>query len=489
MSTSDQRRVPREKLAKFELTEDSLNGFRKNQNIPLDFYNKDGQILIHRKKNPTEADFGKLLKFELQGVYFLVSELNKGKNISQKPEFEDKKFTKLFDPSKTIEFAKQSAALIEELRKTSFTSDQAVFVQNSVNDILTDFTNNPDFESGIINILEILNVAGVPLESELMTKRTVVAMGMKVRTRKIVNEGSEKSNKKDHLNLMMASYMSDVGYTRLGVSKNPKISPEEYAIIKQHPIVSYLMTLPAPEIETPVRTLILNHHRPYRGNGVNNNFPNGRQMFTKLMAVRDKYSKEVGKERITNDIETQLHLQENNITNSNYEEDVAILSLAGEYASLTSNQPWRPAFKSSTALKMILNESFFSYSNKNIRHLIDYVGSSLTNHENIINYGDFVITASVDSEKQAHFDICIVLDVGRYQTRPKLQRICTIKPNFKKTNKFKIANFDLTQIRPDRRKAIMDLSQNSGSTRVVYIIDQELDPALFDAVYKINLAS
>lgn len=490
MSTNDTNIVPRDKLAKFELTEESLNSFRKNNNIPLDLYNKDGQILIHKKRNPSEADFGKLLKFEMQGVYFLISELKKTKqNPNGAPYLEPGRTTKLFDQEKTARFAKQSQALIEDLRKTSFSSEQAVFVQNSVNELLTDFTSNPDYELGIFNILEILGVAGVSVESELMTKRTVVAMGMKVRTKKIVNEGKEESNKKDHLSLMMASYLADVGYSRLDIKNNPKLTKEEYAVVQQHPIISYLMTLPAPEIDSHVRTLILNHHRPYRGNGVNNNFPDPRSLFTKLMSVRDKYSKEVGKERITQDIELQLHLQENNVTSASFEEDIAILSLASEYASLTSNQPWRPAFKSSTALKMILNDSFFSYSNKNIRHLLDYVGSSLTNNENIVNFGDFVITASVDSERRAHFDICIVLDVGRYQTRPKLQRICSINPVFQKGNKFKIADFDLHSIKIDRRKAIMDLALQAGTSRVIYIIDPELNPALHEAVYKINMAS
>ncbi|WP_210416280.1 HD domain-containing phosphohydrolase [Leptospira idonii] len=482
---SESTQVPRDRLAKFELTEESLNSFRKNNTIPIDLYNKDGQILIHKKKNPTEADFGKLLKFELQGVYFLISELNKSKSTLQNGK---QSSAKLFDQEKTEKFAKQSASLIEDLRKTSFSSEQAILVQNSINEILTDFTSNPDYESGIFNILEILSVAGVPLESELMTKRTIVAMGMKVRTKKIVKDSNEKPDKREHLTLMMASYLADVGYTKLDIKEHPGLSKEEYLMVQQHPIISYLMTLNAPEITTDVRTLILNHHRPYRGTGINNNFPDPRMVFKKLMSVRDKYSKEIGKERIVADIERQLHLQENNVTSSSREEDIAILSLASEYASLTSEQSWRPAFKSSTALKMILNDSFFSYSNKNIRHLLDYVGSSLTNNENIINTGDFIITASVDSERHVHFDICVVLEIDRFQTRPKLQRICTIKPIFKKGNKYRIADFDLNEVRIDRRKAFIDLAHSTGATRVIYIIDRELNTTLYDAVYKMSKA-
>jgi hypothetical protein len=486
---SELQQVPKDKLAKFELNEETLNSFRRNNSIPIDLYNRNGQIIIPKKKNPTPDDFGKLLKFELQGVYFLLSELNKGKASSKLAE-ETKVPVKLFDQKKTELFARQSAALIEDLRKQSFTSEQAVFVQNSINELLTDFTSNPDFESGIFNILEILGVAGVSLQSELMTKRTIIAMGMKVRTKKIVSDNDKKPYQKEHLAIMMASYLADVGYAKLDITENPKISKEEYAIIQQHPIISYLMTLPAPEISTDVRTLILNHHRPFRGNGVNNNFPDPRVVFQKLMSVRDIYTKEANKERIVEDIETQLHQQENQVTTASREDDIAILSLASEYASLTSAQSWRPAFSSATALKMIVNDSFFSYSNKNIRHLLDYVGASLTNNENIINAGDFIITASVDSEKQVHFDICVVIEVDRYQTRPKLQRICTIKPIFKKANKYRISDFDLTQIRMDRRKAMIDLSSHAaGSTRVIYIIDRDLNERLFDAVHKLSKAA
>jgi hypothetical protein len=73
--------------------------------------------------------------------------------------------------------------------------------------LLTDFTQNPEYESGLINILEVLNIAGVSLESEMMTKRTIVAMGMKVRNKKLFNAKEESTDKKDHLNIMMASYL------------------------------------------------------------------------------------------------------------------------------------------------------------------------------------------------------------------------------------------------------------------------------------------
>lgn len=247
------------------------------------------------------------------------------------------------------------------------------------------------------------------------------------------------------------------------------------------------MTLAAPEITQEIRTLVLNHHRPFRGNSINNNFPDNKTVFNKLMLVRDKFIKDPSKKMIVADIDAQLRIQESNVNSVNFEEDIAILSLASEYASLTTNQPWRPAFSSATALKMIVNDSFFSYSNKNIRHLLDYVGASLTNNENIINNGDYVITASIDSEKQAHFDICKILEVDRFQTRPKIQRLCTIKPLFKKGIKYRIADFDINEIRMDKRRAVIDLAgQTSSTQRIIYIIDPEMNEPLYDVVTKLD---
>ncbi len=479
--------IPTDKLAQFTLTEETLNNFRKNRSIPFDLYGKNGELLFLKKKNPTKEDFEKLLRFELQGVYFHVADVDKDK-MSESRQTEA--LAKILDPTKVKKFADDAAIFLDKLKQETFSSSQAIAIQNSVTEVLNDFTNNPFAETGILNILEILDNAGVPLQSELMTKRTIVAMGMKVRARKIVPDGDKKPYLKEHLAIMMASYLADVGYVKLHYKDDSKLSKEDYLNVQQHPIISYLMTLPASEISPEIRSLILNHHRPYRGAGINNNFPNSRIIFSKLMAVRDQYTHHVGKERIVKEIETQLHMQEHQMTIANRDEDIAILSLASEFASLTSRQPWRPAYSSKIAMKMILNNSFFSYSIKNIKLLLDSVGTSLNDNQHIIQAGDFVITAAADSENQIIYDLNIVIEEGQHQTHPKIQRICNIKPIFKKGNKYLIYDFDLTQIKLDRRRPVIDLASQTASTqRLMYIIDKTMNEPLFDIVTKINKAN
>ncbi|MCG9875679.1 MAG: c-di-GMP phosphodiesterase [Leptospiraceae bacterium] len=474
------KNVSRDRLVKFEFTQEIIDGFRKAAQIPVDFFNKEGQVLINKQDNANAEDFGKLLKFEFQGIFYLKDDLKKLLAFGKPTETKTTKQSVL-NQEKTIQFAKQTSALIDDLKKSSLSSNHANFIHNSINDLLTDFVSNPEYESGLINILEILGIAGVSLESELMTKRTIVAMGMKVRNRKILGNGEDSGDKKDHLNLMMASYLLDIGYSRLKVQENPKLTPEEYATIQQHPIISYLMSLTAPEVSTSIRTMILNHHRPYRGTGVNNNFPDQRTIFNKLMAIRDKYTKETGKERIISDIQDQISLIANDVTSASLDEDISILSLASEFSSLTSEQSWRGAMTPDKALKIILNDSFFSYSSRSIRHLVDYVGSSLTNNVSIINPFDFVITASVDSEKSVHFDICRVIKVARFQTRPLLERLGTIQPIIKKEKRFRITDFNRETIKVDKRKARFDLEKTVDSTRIIYLVDPEINAPLYES--------
>ncbi|EMO78335.1 hypothetical protein LEP1GSC127_2082 [Leptospira kirschneri str. 200801925] len=57
-------------LQKFDFTEEIIQHFKINSVIPVDFYNRNGQILIHKKENADGDDITKLLRFESQGIYF-----------------------------------------------------------------------------------------------------------------------------------------------------------------------------------------------------------------------------------------------------------------------------------------------------------------------------------------------------------------------------------------------------------------------------------
>ncbi|WCL48407.1 c-di-GMP phosphodiesterase [Leptospira sp. GIMC2001] len=483
MSSND--KLNKNALQKFDFTQEIIDSFHQTQSIPVDFYNKDGQILIHKKPNAAPEDFSKLLKFEFQGIYFRTSDLDKLFTKESQPTSVNGKavsFVNLLDEEKAKEQAKLANDLLIDLKKSAFNSGHVRSVQKSMDTMLSDFTSVPEYENGLINIMEVLSGAGVSRQSELMTKRTVVAMGLKIRSKKSISKGDEKKDKKEHMNLMTASYLADLGYTKIETSSSADLKPAEYEVIKTHPIISYLMVANSGDLDPMVKKLILHHHRPHKGGGVNNNFPNDSFLIQKLLTFKEKYLKETGKDVAIADIDLQIQEIQNQNFGTQVEEDIAYLSLASEFASLTTEQSWRGAKDSRTALKMILNNSFFSYSDKNIRDLFDYVGLSLNNNQSIINRGDLVITASWDSKKKIHFEICKVQDIDRFQTRPLLERVGSITPIFHKENKFLLKNFDMKTFVLDRRRAVYNLMNAVDPRRVIYLIDPELNPKLYEDI-------
>ncbi|MCC5813395.1 MAG: c-di-GMP phosphodiesterase [Leptospira sp.] len=475
-------------LDKFEFTEESLSYFNEKSFIPVDFYNKDGQILIHKNESANHDDIVRLLKFKEQGIYFNKRDLAKIKPPKDKKHLliNGRAISdgKILDPEKLVQFARQSQDLLFDLRKNVMTSGHARSVQKSIEDMLNDFTSNPEFETGIINLVEVLGDTGIDLHSDMMTKRTVVAMGLKVRSRKIINLNDERQDTRDHLNLMSASYLADIGYTRLKLPTSTKLSKDEYNLIKSHPMVSYLMVANNPEIHHNVKKLILNHHRPYKGNSLNNNYPIDNDLMQKLTFFREKYLKDEKRSVAISDIAGQLQVVTNQSSNPLIEEDISTLSLASEFASLTTEQSWRHAFKATDALKMILNNSFFLYSDKAIRDLLDYVGLSLADNNPIIFPGDIVITALVDSEKKLHFDVCRVLKIERFQTRPLLEKLGSINPIFRKDIKYKIIDFDYVNMKLEKRSVIFDLMRSVDNRRIMYLVDPVLNAPFLDAIHK-----
>lgn len=176
-------------LQKFDFTEEIIQHFKINSVIPVDFYNRNGQILIHKKENADGDDITKLLRFESQGIYFLKSEFEKisgGKqgdgpnNVNGR----DVSFAKLVNAELTVDLAKNASNFLSELKKFPLHGNQLRHLNKSIDGILEDFKSTPDMETGLVNIIEVMSSAGVPMDSEILTKRTVISMAMKVRAGK-----------------------------------------------------------------------------------------------------------------------------------------------------------------------------------------------------------------------------------------------------------------------------------------------------------------
>ncbi|EMK15153.1 hypothetical protein [Leptospira kirschneri] len=473
-------------LQKFDFTEEIIQHFKINSVIPVDFYNRNGQILIHKKENADGDDITKLLRFESQGIYFLKSEFEKisgGKqgdgpnNVNGR----DVSFAKLVNAELTVDLAKNASNFLSELKKFPLHGNQLRHLNKSIDGILEDFKSTPDMETGLVNIIEVMSSAGVPMDSEILTKRTVISMAMKVRAGKAFTKVDMEQKKLDQMNLMMSSYLADVGYTQMKIPMERDLKAEEFEYIKNHPIISYLMIANLPDLDDNIKTLVLNHHRPHKGEGMNNNYPQPKVLIHKLNVYKEKYKDDPKRTILVADIQKQIR---NILTNNLPMEDIGVISIAGEFASLTTRQAWREAFDPLVAMKLILNNSFFAYNEKTLRDFYDHIGLSLCNNQPFIREGDFVIVVTQDSNQKVFFEVCIIREMYKTQIRPMLERIGTIKPNFSNMGKLRISGFDIASLKLDRRKAVYNLEKNQDPRRIVYVLDSNMDARLYEELTK-----
>ncbi|TGK28127.1 c-di-GMP phosphodiesterase [Leptospira gomenensis] len=473
--------VNKELLEKFEFNSEVIKSFILQNEIPIDFYNKNGQILIHKKSDASEEDVTRLQKFESQGIYFLISD--KDKFIQpKKPDSvngREVSFTKLVNTDLTIALAREASDLLEELKHYPLNNNHIRKVQKGIDEILVDFKSSSDMELGLVNVIEVMRQAGVKTDSEIMTKRTVISMAMKLRGMKALSKADNEVQKAKQLNVMLASYMVDIGKARMKLPNHSNLRPEEYEYIKNHPIISYLMIGNLNGIDSDVKSAVLNSHRTFRGEGLNNNYPTTNMLIRKLTEYLQKYKDDRTKSILLEDIQKQIH----HLVNSTYmDEDPGIISIAGEFASLSSDQDWRQAYDAVTSMKLILNNSFFSYNEKIVRDFFDLMALSLCENRSVLNAGDYIIVVSMDSQRKVHFETCVIKEIYRHQTRPLLERIGTIRPVITNKGKIKIEGYDPHSFRHDKRKAVFNLNNSLDPRRVIYVIDPELEPNLFEKV-------
>ncbi|MDH5656066.1 MAG: hypothetical protein OEZ34_09175, partial [Spirochaetia bacterium] len=268
--------------------------------------------------------------------------------------------------------------------------------------------------------------------------------------------------------LMMSAMLCDIGTEKMKMPGHRFLKKEEMDYVKNHPLLSYLLIAHEPSIHPNIKRNILCHHRPLRDDLSSNNYPPIKLLLEKLEALRNKYHNEPGHLEIANDIAGQIQLLKNDLP---YDENANILAIASAFASLTSDVPWREAYEPAEAVRMIINNSLFSYSQRTLRDFLDHVAISLCDNRKIINEGDFVITNIKDSEGKNFFEAGIISKSDRYQSRPQIDRFASIEPIFQKHPLMHIEGFNLETLKLDPRSAHFDLRKDD-SRHIAYLVDK-----------------
>lgn len=462
-------------LNKFEFNEEIINYFRESRLIPLDFYNKAGQILIPKKAEATENEINALLKFQSQGIYFQESDAHKLKKPSRDIP-EGMSDTKLLTQETGDVLARDVSSMFEELKTSSFSAISARRMKNTVSDVFEKFEKEPDAMNGLVNILELMSSGQLAHEMQIAIKRTVVAMALK--TRGMTHQSSkDKGYLQTSMNhLMVSSLLCDVAYLKMNMPSQKGLDGNQMLYIKNHPLISYLMIAHEDSLDPAVKRNILFHHRPAPSDATSNNYPGKTQLAQKLAALYQDYSKIPDKKNVAGAIAHTLSDLKQDIK---YDEDANILAIASEFASLTTDVPWRKGIHPVTAVKMMLNNSYFTYASRAIREFLDLVAISLCDNKMILKVGDFIILTAESMSGSPYFEVCKIHEINRQQSRPVVERIGSVNLNIEKEPKLALTGFDKKNLVLDKRHAKYHL-ENDLTRRMIYVIDPQLDPEMYE---------
>jgi hypothetical protein len=457
----------------FDFSDEFLERLRELKEIPVHFYNREGQILIFKKKDVTDLEIDRLVRFRRQGIYYdnrdeetiedLFGETDETREIP-----EGLTDTKLISEKYTDILTRETEGILESIRKLSVQSKQMEGATKQIEEFFTAFAGQEDAMTGLVNILEVMRSRNTVFDVELSVKRTVVAMALKTRGMHAAAKFKEGQQiKKNITSLMLSSLLCDIGYYKMNIPKNAEISSEQMQYIRKHPFLSYLMVAHEPALDAQVKHGILTHHRPRPDDRNDNNYPVLKPLMNRLEELHSSFSKQTGKKHIARDIQYQLGLFRENRP---YRENANVLAVSSEFASLTSDVPWRKALSAEEAVKAIINNSYFTYTDRIIHEFLDYVAISLCDNHKILKEGDFIVIAAGQHGGNEIFEACQIETIGRFQSRPGVRRIATVAPIFTREPRFGIKGFEIKSLKLDPRKAHFELTVD-GSRRIVFYVD------------------
>lgn len=484
-------------LKPFEMTEAVIEQMRTTRSIPARLYNKDGQTLIFPKNDISAAELEKLFKFNYQGVFYdpadgilfgletpktppkaPVKTLERPEEI---PTYDGLTATRLINQEMAKKTADEAQELLSELRESTLTETRSRKTRERLDSLFDDFESQGDAMTGVVNVLEVLGGMSVMPAPQMAVKRTIVSMAMKTRGMTTLTNRDKLLVKAQVRDVMMASMLCDVGYARMQTPTKSPLTQEERNYMTTHPMMSFLLVANDDSLPMKVKFNVLNHHRPMAESGRTvNNYPPVPWLKEKLQGLISKNLSEPDRQVLVRDSKQVLSDLEKI---PGFDEDLHILALASEFASLTTETPWRPAFSAERAVQMIINNSFFTHSDRIVREFLDGVSVSLNQNHKILKEEDFVVLQSTTAENKPVWEVAQITTASRWQSRPGIHRLGIIQPKITREPKLALEGFDPETLKKDPRRIHVELAQDP-QRRIVYCINPEYDGPLYDAVVK-----
>ncbi len=466
-------------LKEFVLDDIIIAQIRETRIIPVNFYNRQGQVIIPKKQNASAIEIKKLLQFARAGIYYNPSDSISVSGLKAIPApigFSNKK---LISAEKTFHLSTVYQNFIHKLLESKVTAADSHELIRVVKEYFLWFENQTDVLKGLLNVNEICLEMNAKYTVTMAIKRAVVIMALKSRIILRKNNRNREEAEQKAIQLMVAALLTHVGLERLNHMREKTIKGDDINYVRQYPLVSYLLLAPVPGIPERVKTLLLVHKMSSPATP-NNNSPDRKWLIEKLRTIALRHA-DSGNRTLAKEFVKQIKILQQG---TGYHASASLLSIASEMASLSTKTPWRPALFPEEAVQIILNESLFTYNTGIVQEFLDYVALSLSQNIKFLVKNKVVILEVNETGQKKHYEVALILTEGMYQARPEIMRLGRIVIRAKKTEKQKIVPFFVpASFEADPRLVVFDLSKDR-TRRIVYAPDYELHGELLELAHQ-----
>lgn len=240
--------------------------------VENDIVSDNGQLLISSMTVIDEDILSKLSHYNT--VIYTTIHCDNGEETEK--EIETKDVTISFDDS----FKNYAVESIQTIYDNINKPDE---IANNINKLSTElctFIHNSD-SLGI-------NIAKLKVSDEYTYKHSVDVGTISA----VIAAAMDMSEEAIH-NIAVAGVLHDLGKEKIPleiINKPARLTPEEFAIMKKHPVYGYQILRDAKEISEPIRQGVLNHHENFDGTGYPRGLKNTElHMIEKIIAVADVF--------------------------------------------------------------------------------------------------------------------------------------------------------------------------------------------------------
>ncbi len=466
-------------LKEFVIDDIIIAQIRETRIIPVNFYNRKGQLIIPKKQNASAVEIKKILHFARDRIYYNPSDSISVSGLKDIPAPEGFSNTKLISAEKTFHFSIIYQNFLHKLLENKVTEADSHELIRVIKEYFLWFENQTDVLKGLLNVNEIGLEMNTKYSVTMAIKRAIVIMALKSRIILRKNNRNREEAEQKAIELTLAALLTHVGLERLNHMREKTIKGDDINYVRQYPLVSYILLAPIPGIPERVKTLLL-VHKMSSPTTPNNNSPDRKWLLEKLHSIALRHANS-GNRALAREFVKQIKILQQG---TGYHSSASLLSIASEMASLTTKTPWRPALFSEEAVQIILNESLFTYNTGIVQEFLDYVAVSLSQNIKFLVKNKVVILEVNETGQKNHYELAIILTEGLYQTRPEIMRLGRIVIRAKKTEKQKIVPFFVpASFEADPRLVVYDLSKDK-SRRIVYAPDYELHGELLELAHQ-----